>query len=138
MSEAVRRVETFGAKHALHRAGNAMLRITVYEDGGRYRLELAGKLGGPWVAETENVWRSPPCSGKEIEVDMREVTGIDDAGRELLIAMHEAGAHFVTRGVAMTALIGEVTGKQPFDGAKRRRRTKESSPPSGFQDQERQ
>ena len=108
-----------------------MLRITVHQDGGRYRLELAGKLGGPWVAETENVWRSAPCSGKEIELDMREVTGVDDAGRELLIAMHAAGSLFVVQGVAMTALIEEITGKQPFDGAKRRRRTKE---PSQYQD----
>jgi hypothetical protein len=101
-----------------------MLRITVHEDGDRYRLELAGKLGGPWVAETENVWRSAPCSGKEIELDMREVTGIDDTGRELLIAMHEAGARFVVQGVAMTALIEEITGKRPFDGANRRRQKK--------------
>jgi hypothetical protein len=103
-----------------------MLRITVHQEGGRYRLELSGKLGGPWVAETETVWRSAPCSGKEIEIDMREITGIDDAGRQLLIAMHEAGAGFVVKGVAMTALIEEITGEQPFDGA-RRRRTKEPS-----------
>ena len=104
-----------------------MLRITVHQDGDQCRLELAGKLGGPWVAVTENVWRSAPCSGKEIELDMREVTGIDDAGRDLLIAMHKAGAHFVVQGVAMTALIEEITGKQPFDRAKGRRRTKEPS-----------
>ena len=112
-----------------------MLRITLHQDGRQCRLELSGRFCGPWVAETENVWRSTPCSGKEIELDMREVTGIDDAGRELLIAMHEAGARFVVQGVAMTALIEEITGKQPFDGAKRRRRTKEPVPK--FTDQER-
>jgi hypothetical protein len=120
-------MERFGARHAFKPAEDAMLRITVHQDGGRCRLELAGKLGGPWVAETENVWRSPPCSGKEIELDMREVTGIDDAGRELLIAMHEAGAHFVAQGVAMTALIEEITRKQPFDGVNRRQRRKSPS-----------
>jgi hypothetical protein len=98
-----------------------MLRITVHQDGCQCRLELAGKLGGPWVAETEKVWRSVSCSGKEIELDMREVTGIDDAGRELLIVMHEAGAGFVVEGVAMTALIEEITGGQPFNGAKRKK-----------------
>jgi len=89
-----------------------MLRITVHQNGGRYRLQLAGKLAGPWVAETENVWLSAPCSGKEIELDMREVTGVDDAGRELLAAMYKVGACFTTQGVAMTALIEEITGKQ--------------------------
>lgn len=126
-------MDRFGARHALKPAGNAMLRITVHQDGGRCRLELAGKLSGPWVVETGSVWRSAPCSGKEIELDMREVTGIDDAGRELLNAMHEAGAHFVVRGVAMTALIEEITGKQPFDGAKRPLRSKRTFPGPGFQ-----
>ena len=111
-----------------------MLRITLHQDGRQCRLELSGRFCGPWVAETENVWRSTPCSGKEIELDMREVTGIDDTGRELLIAMHQAGARFVVQGVAMTALIEEITGKQPFDGAKARR-TKEPVPK--FPDQER-
>jgi hypothetical protein len=93
----------------------AMLRIRVYEESSRCRLELAGKLGGPWVAETENVWLSAACSGKEIEIDMREVTGIDDAGRELLSAMHHAGARLIAKGVWMTALIEEITGRQPLN-----------------------
>jgi hypothetical protein len=101
----------------------AMLRITVHEEGGHCRLELAGKLGGPWVAETENVWLSAPCSGKEIEVDMREVTGVDDAGRELLAAMHRAGACFTAKGVAMTTLIAEITG-EPLNATERQLRKK--------------
>jgi hypothetical protein len=102
----------------------AMLRITVHEDGGQCRLELAGKLGGPWIAETENVWLSALCSGKEIEVDIREVTGVDDAGRELLAAMHRAGTCFTAEGVAMTTLIEEITGKQPLNATERQRRRK--------------
>src|SRR2546430_9889015 len=68
-----------------------MLRITVHVDGDRCRLQLSGRLCGPWVGETAKVWHPALCSGKEIEVDMREVTGIDDTGRELLVAMHIAG-----------------------------------------------
>jgi hypothetical protein len=101
-----------------------MLRITLHQDGSQRRLELAGKLSGPWVAETERVWRSATCSGKEIEVDMREVTGVDGAGCELLAAMHQAGARLIAMGVWMTALIEEITGEQPFEGTKRRRRRK--------------
>jgi hypothetical protein len=95
-----------------------MLRITVHENGTLYRLELAGRLEGPWVAEIEHAWRSSSWSGKEIEVDMRDVTGVDDAGRELLAAMHQAGARLVAKGVWMRALIEEITGQQPFDGTK--------------------
>jgi hypothetical protein len=94
-----------------------MLRVMVHEDGALCRLELAGKLGGPWVAETEHVWRSSSCADKQIEVDMRQVTGVDDAGRELLSAMHHAGARLVAEGVAMTTLVEEITRQQAFNGA---------------------
>ena len=106
----------------LRPVGNAMLRITVHQDAGQCRLELSGRLCGPWVAETESVWHTTVCSD-QIEIDMREVTGVDDAGRELLAAMREAGAHFTVQGVAMTALIdeiaGEITGKHPDNGTER-------------------
>jgi hypothetical protein len=95
-----------------------MLRIIFHEDPTLCRLELAGRLDGPWVAEIEHAWRSSSWSGKEIEVDVRDVTGVDDAGRKLLAAMHQAGARLVARGVWMRALIEEITGKQPFDGTK--------------------
>lgn len=88
-----------------------MLRITVQEDGTQLRLHLAGRLAGAWVAETENTWRSAPVSGRAVEIDMREVTGIDESGRCLLRAMNEAGARFIAKGVAMKALVEEITGK---------------------------
>ena len=101
-----------------------MLKITVHENGTHCRLELVGKLGGPWVAETENAWRSSSCLDKEIEVDMRQVTGVDDAGRKLLSALHAAGARFAVKGVELSALVEEITGNQPFKGAKQPRRRK--------------
>jgi hypothetical protein len=88
-----------------------MLRITVQEDGSVWRLHLAGRLAGAWVAETENMWRSASVSGKQVEIDMREVTGIDEAGRCLLRAMNYAGARFIAKGVAMKALIEDMTSK---------------------------
>jgi hypothetical protein len=91
-----------------------MLRITLHKDVGKCRLELSGRLRGPWVCETESVWREARCSNKELEVDLKGVTGVDDAGRELLAAIHQAGAHFVVQGAAMTALVGQIAGKQPL------------------------
>jgi hypothetical protein len=87
-----------------------MLRITVQEDGTLWRLHLAGRLEGAWVAETENTWLSAPVSGRRIEIDMREVIWIDAAGRRLLKAMNQAGARFIAKGVAMEALVEELTG----------------------------
>jgi ABC-type transporter Mla MlaB component len=91
---------------------DAMLRITLYQDAGKCRLALSGRLCGPWVRETESVWREARCSSKELEVDMKELTGVDDAGRALLAAMHQAGARFVVQGAAMAALVKQIAGKQ--------------------------
>ena len=90
---------------------NEMLRITIQGDGALWRLHLAGRLEGAWVAETENTWRSVPVSGRPVEVDLREVTWIDESGRCLLQAMNQAGARFIAKGVAMEALVEEITGK---------------------------
>jgi len=53
---------------------------------------------------------------------MREVRGIDAAGRDLLVAMHQAGARLVADGVAMTALLEEITGPQSSDTDGQRRK----------------
>jgi hypothetical protein len=80
----------------------------------RTPTRTADKLAGPWVAETEHVWRSSSCANKQLEVDVRQVTGVDEAGRKLLSTMHQAGARLIAEGVAMTALIKKITAKQPF------------------------
>jgi ABC-type transporter Mla MlaB component len=87
-----------------------MLRITLQEDGTLWRLHLAGRLAGAWVAETEKTWRSALGSGRPVEIDMRDVTGIDEAGLCLLRAMNRDGARFIAKGVAMEALVEEITG----------------------------
>jgi hypothetical protein len=102
----------FGVERALSLDGyRDMLRITIQEDLTLWRLQLSGRLAGAWVAETENTWRSAPVSTRRVEVDLREVTCIDEAGRRLLKAMNQAGAYFIAKGVATEALVEEITGK---------------------------
>jgi hypothetical protein len=91
-----------------------MLRVTVHEDGTFCRLELAGRLAGPWVLEIEYAWRSALHSGRQIELDMRQLTGVDDAGRELLLAMHLAGVRPV-EGVWMKGIVEEITEDRSID-----------------------
>jgi outer membrane protein TolC len=86
-----------------------MLRITVHENGSSWRLQLEGKLTGDGVSEAEKAWRAAPETGKPIEVDLTGLTAVDDAGEVLLRALNQAGAHFLTEGVAMKALIAEIT-----------------------------
>jgi hypothetical protein len=116
--------------------GCQMLRITIDQDDTMYRLKLAGRLCGPWVAETEDAWRSSPCPGKQIEIDMRDLTGIDDQGRQLLSAMYQAGARLVVEGVWMAAVVEEITRKQAIDAPTVQWQKKESSSRSIYREQE--
>src|SRR5215472_15554563 len=85
-----------------------MLRITVRDQEKKGRIQAAGKIAGPWVAELENAWRSVQAPGREIEIDLKDVTCVDDAGRQLLARMHQAGARLVASGVMMRALVEEI------------------------------
>jgi hypothetical protein len=113
-----------------------MLRITVDQDDTSCRLKLAGRLCGLWVAETKRAWRSSPCLGKQIEVDMRELTSIDDCGRELLSAMYQAGARLVVEGVWMKGLVEEITANSANRRPNGAVAEKESSRRPKFQEQE--
>jgi hypothetical protein len=106
------RLREFGECHAFFMS-DAMLRITTHADGNVRRLELAGRLEGPWVAETEKAWRASLGPHRQIEVDLRQLTGIDAGGRDLLAAIQRAGACLIVEGVWMTALIGELSSSGP-------------------------
>ena len=93
-----------------------MLRITIHDDGKVCRLELAGKLEGPWVAETEKAWRASLRPDQKIKIDLRQLMSVDNAGRDLLAALHRSGACLIVEGVWMTSLIGDLT-SQPCEGA---------------------
>jgi hypothetical protein len=93
-----------------------MLRITIHEASKVCRLELEGKLEGPWVAETEKAWRGSLRPDQKIEIDLRQLTSVDNAGRDLLATFHRSGACFIVEGVWMTALLGDLT-SQSCEGA---------------------
>ena len=98
----------FGTRSAIH-IGDDMLRITIHEDGKVCRLELAGRLEGPWVFETENAWRASLRPDRKIEIDLRQLTAVDDAGRDLLATIHQSGACLIVEGVWLTTLLGDLT-----------------------------
>lgn len=89
----------------------SMLRITEYAGDGELALRLEGDLTGPWVQELETCWQraSAALAGRRLRVDLTSVCQVDAAGRDLLTAMHAAGAHFVTRGCVMPEVVREIS-----------------------------
>ncbi len=67
-----------------------MLRITIDESNEAMGFTLAGRLAGPWVEELNRVWSetTPRLEGKKVQLDLRDVTYSDAAGRQVLRAIY--------------------------------------------------
>ena len=89
-----------------------MLRITTAEGPSATILRLEGKLAGPWVQELEECWRSGAGTDEPrgLRIDLREVTFIDAAGKDLLTRLHQDGAELVAGGCMTKAIIETITG----------------------------
>jgi len=87
-----------------------MLKITINIDGKRANLELEGRLACPWVQELRDCWQRARSADRQINVVLKQVTFIDDAGRQLLAEMHRRGAVLVADGCMTRAIVEEIIG----------------------------
>ncbi len=88
-----------------------MLRITTAEGPHATTFHLEGKLAGPWVKELEECWQSRAGAGVPhgLRIDLREVTFIDAAGKNLLARLHQDGAELVAVDCMTKAIIETIT-----------------------------
>lgn len=89
-----------------------MLRITIEENGNLTRFRLQGKLRGDWVRELVQCWTSfrNAGSGKQLSIELSNLTFIDESGRTLLSYMVSQGTRLDgRRNVIASALIEEIT-----------------------------
>jgi hypothetical protein len=75
-----------------------MFRISVVETRGQRRLILEGKLMSPWTADVERSWRAAQeqLQGRELVIDLNNVTLISPDGENILFGMMKDGARFST------------------------------------------
>ena len=92
-----------------------MLQVTVHEDDAFCRLELPGRLAGPWGLESEYALRSALSSGRKIEPDTRHSTDFDDAGRELSLLASLAEVRRIVEGLWMKGIVAEITEDRSID-----------------------
>lgn len=85
-----------------------MLKITIHHEATAVRLQVEGKLAGPWVNELKTCWNSI-ASGCGLLVDLSATTLIDAEGKALLAEMHRRGARLVATGLMTQAIITELT-----------------------------
>src|ERR1017187_9667208 len=87
-----------------------MLKITLHDTPEGLRFQLEGHLVGPWVNELEQCWRTAASirGGRDVLLDLREVTFIDDAGKELLTRLQGEGVQFAARGPMTNAIVEDI------------------------------
>jgi outer membrane protein TolC len=98
-----------------------MLRITPKEQDAKLTLSLEGKLAGPWVAELAKAWseRQGQFQPGDTVIDLRLVSFVDEAGRELLVQLHAEGCALRGSGCYVGPLVdaivrGRETGAAPL------------------------
>ena len=93
-----------------------MLRITDQDSPQSVALKLEGQLKGPWVEETERVWKN--CDRPVAVVDLCDVTSVDLQGKDLLAKMYQGGANLVAYTPMMTNIIEVLTRNDKDPGKK--------------------
>ena len=96
------------------RVQTSMLKISVKDEQAAkpVLLEVEGRLAGPWVEELERSWQAEreraPSEG--ILVRLAHVSFIDEAGKELLSKIFQAGGKLEGSGCMVRAIIARITG----------------------------
>ena len=87
-----------------------MFRITTHGMDGELVLTLEGYLTGDWVHELVICWDQIVATAPDamIRVDLTGLWRVDAAGRDVLEALHRAGARLVAKGCVMPVLIREI------------------------------
>jgi anti-anti-sigma regulatory factor len=87
-----------------------MLKISSEETTDGLAIKLAGRLAGAWVDELERVWyeRASKAAGRQVIVDLSEVTFVDAEGKKLLAWIFRQGADFRASGCMTRCIVEEV------------------------------
>lgn len=104
------------------------LRYYIHDSTSEFRFQLIGQLNEPHVRELNCCWTTAKSSvaAKSLIFDLRELSALDDAGRQWLLLMAGDGARFTMGGEASSRLPATLNadgeGKSPERNSCRIRR----------------
>jgi hypothetical protein len=78
-----------------------VFKISTIDSSGQYRLVLEGKLIAPWTKElrSECAQARADLHGRELVVEIRNLTTISQEGENVLLELMSEGVKFRCRGV---------------------------------------
>lgn len=90
-----------------------MFRISIVDTESQRKLIVEGRLVSPWTAEVENVWKSAHdrLNGRNLIIDLSNVTLISIDGENTLLKLMEDGAEFSGEGVLTKHVLNRLAQK---------------------------
>jgi anti-anti-sigma regulatory factor len=87
-----------------------MLKISIIEGRNQRRLVLEGKLIAPWAAELRPAYQQAAAGldGRELVVEVKDVTAINQAGENVLLELIKQGVKFRSYGVFTTHILKQI------------------------------
>jgi hypothetical protein len=98
-----------------------MFKISIADTPSRRTLIVEGTLVGPWIAELGTIWRntSQDLSGRNLVIDLTNVTVISHDGEEAIFDLMKKGANFSCSGILMRHVLKELARKNPKESLRR-------------------
>ncbi len=92
-----------------------MFKISVVESRGQRKLILEGTLVSPWTLEVQKAWRNAAegLDGRELIVDLTNVTLISSDGEKTLAELMSNGARFYCSGVLTKHVLKQLARRRP-------------------------
>jgi hypothetical protein len=86
-----------------------MIRVTKTEEQSHTIVTIDGELSGDSIAVVEACCNQARSNGKPIELFLRDITTVDQAGQMLLSRLAAKGVRLVARGVYTSYLVQSLT-----------------------------
>ena len=82
-----------------------MIRVTKTEEQSRTIITIDGQLSGDSITVVEACCNQAKSNGKPIELFLRDITTVDQAGQMLLSRLAAKGVRLVARGLYTSYLV---------------------------------
>jgi hypothetical protein len=98
-----------------------MFKISIADAPWRRTLLVEGTFIGPWIAELGTTWRnaSQDLGGRQLVIDLTNVTVISHEGEGAIFDLMKKGANFSCSGVLMRHVLKELARKKPEESPRR-------------------
>src|SRR5215472_8318544 len=96
-----------------------MLKISIVEERKQRRLVVEGRLVAPWSDELKAAyqWARSGLDGRELAIDLKNVTTISQQGETLLLELMKQGVRFRGSGVFTNEILKQVARRLRGNGA---------------------